>query len=175
MARSDPTDLGPREHAGMDRVCREGRRGEQTLAMLRSLAAVCDGGEISEFDHALQVATRAERAGADEELVLAALLHDVDKVFGDSGHGEIAAAVLEPHVRPDIVAVVRHHTVFTARHWRSIPRGEADPRDRFAGECWYSLACQFADEWDMQSFDPAYDPHALEHFVPLVQKWIRER
>ena len=158
----------------MDRVYRTGRRAEQTLVMLRSLATVCDGGEISELDHALQVATRAERAGMDEQVVVAALLHDIGKVFGDAGHGEIAAAVLEPHIRPEVVAVVRYHTAFTARHWRSIPRGEPDPRDRFAGESWYALACQFADEWDMQSFDPAYGSHPLEHFTPLIGKWISE-
>ena len=158
----------------MDRVYRKGRRAEQALAMLRSLATVCDGGEISELDHALQVATRAERAGADEDIVVAALVHDIGKVFGDAGHGEIAAAVLEPHVRPDVVAAIRHHAAFTARHWRPIPAGDHDPRDRFADEGWYPLACQFADEWDMQSFDPSYDSHPLEHFAPLVEKWIKE-
>jgi predicted HD phosphohydrolase len=158
----------------MDRVYREGRRAEQALAMLRSLATVCDGGEISELDHALQVATRAERAGAEEDVVVAALLHDIGKVFGDAGHGEIAAAVLEPYVRPHVVAVIRHHTAFTARHWRPIAPGEDDPRDRFADEGWYPLACRLADEWDIQSFDPSYDSHPLEHFAPLVEKWIKE-
>lgn len=158
----------------MDQVYRKGRRAEQALAMLRSLAAVCDGGEVSELDHALQVATRAERAGADEDVVVAALLHDIGKVFGDAGHGEIAAAVLEPHVRSDVVAAVRHHTAFTARHWRPIPPGDTDPRDLFAKENWYDLACRFADDWDMRSFDPRYDSYPLEHFAPLVAKWIKE-
>lgn len=158
----------------MDRVYRQGRRAEQALSMLRSLATVGDGGEISELDHALQVATRAERAGADEELVVAALLHDVGKVFGDAGHGEIAAAILEPHIRPDVVSAIRHHSAFTVRHWRAIPPGESDPRDRFADESWYGLACQFADEWDMQSFDPGYDSYPLEHFAGLVARLIKE-
>lgn len=158
----------------MDTVYREGRRAEQALRMLRGLRAVSDGGAISEFDHALQVATRAERDGADDELVVAALLHDVGKVFGDAGHGAIAAAVLEPHIRPEVVAAIRHHTEFTARHWRAIPPEEADPRDHFAHEAWYPLACQFADEWDMQSFDPGYDSYPLEHFAPLVERLITE-
>jgi predicted HD phosphohydrolase len=164
----------PREHDGMDRVYRTGRRAEQVLVMLRSLATVSDGGEISELDHALQVATRAERAGADEEVVVGALLHDIGKVFGDAGHGQIAAAVLQPLVRADVVAVVSHHAAFTARHWRAIAPGETDPRDRFADEPWYDLACRFADEWDMRSFDPNYDSQQLEHFTPLIEKWIRE-
>ena len=69
----------------MDRLCRPGRRAEQVLTLLASLEGVGDGGAISELDHALQLASRAERAGADEDVVLAGLLHDIGKVFGDAG------------------------------------------------------------------------------------------
>ena len=151
---------------------RDGRRAEQVLAQLASLDAVSDGGVISELAHALQVATRAERAGADDELVLAALLHDIGKVFGDVGHAAISAAVLEPHVRPDVVAVVRHHRAFTTRYWDDIPAGDPDPRDAFADEPWYALAAQFVDEWDMKSFDPTYDAYPLDHFAPLVKERV---
>src|SRR4051812_36355186 len=70
----------------MEHLGREGRRANQILVHLRSLDAVCDGGEISELSHALQAASRAERAGADREVVLAALLHDIGKVWGDARH-----------------------------------------------------------------------------------------
>jgi predicted HD phosphohydrolase len=159
---------------GMDRLCRPGRRAEQVLALLVSLENVGDGGDISELDHALQLASRAERAGADEEIVLAGLLHDIGKVFGDAGHGAIAAALLEPHVRPDVAQVVRHHSQFTARHWEPIAPGASDPRDRFADEPWFGLACRFVDEWDMKSFDPTYDSLPLDHFIPLLQRRVRE-
>lgn len=144
------------------------------LEGLRSLGSVCDGGEISELDHALQVATRAERDGADEEVVLAALLHDLGKVFGDAGHGEVAAAVLAPHVRAEVVQVVRHHRDFTARHWQDLGPDDVDPRDRHRSEPWFALAERFVDEWDMASFDPAYDSFALAHFAPLVERLVRE-
>ena len=158
----------------MDRLGREGRRAEQVLALLASLEGVRSGGEISELDHALQVATRAERSGADEDVVLAGLLHDIGKVFGDAGHGAVAAGLLEPHVRSEVVEVVRHHAVFTARHWAPVAPGEDDPRDRFVEEPWFDLACRFVDEWDMRSFDPAYDWFPLEHFAPLVKRRVRE-
>jgi predicted HD phosphohydrolase len=153
----------------MDRLGRDGRRAEQVLALLRSLAEVCDGGDISELAHALQVASRAERAGADDDVVLAALLHDIGKVFGDAGHAAVSAEVLAPHVRPDVVAIVRHHGAFTASHWNEIGEGDVDPRDAFQGEPWFDLACRFVDEWDMRSFDPAYPSFPLEHFAPLVR------
>ena len=156
----------------MERLGREGRRAEQVLAMLTSLDDVCDGGDISEYQHALQVATRAERAGADEDVVVAALLHDIGKVFGDAGHGPVSAEVLAPHLRADVVEVVRHHGAFTARHWNEIAAGDDDPRDDFAAKPWFALACRFVDDWDMQSFDRNYDSLPLEHFAPLIRRRI---
>jgi hypothetical protein len=69
------------------------------------------------------------------------------------------------------VAAVRHHPAFTARHW-GLDDGETDPRDAFAGEPWFALACRFADEWDMRSFDPDYRWFPLEHFAPLVRRLV---
>ncbi len=157
----------------MDRLRHEGRRAEQVLAQLASLDDVCDGGDISELQHAIQVASRAERAGADDELILAALLHDIGKVFGDAGHAEVSAALLAPHVRHELVEIVRHHGAFTARHWDEISEGDPDPRDAFRHEAWFDLACCFVDEWDMQSFDPTYDAFPLEHFEPLVRRLVK--
>ena len=54
----------------MDQVSRKCAVPSRRWALRRSLATECDGGEISEVDHAFQVATRGERAGADEELVV---------------------------------------------------------------------------------------------------------
>lgn len=157
----------------MDRIGREGRRAERVLSCLSSLSDVCDGGEISELDHALQTATRAERTGADDEVVLAALCHDLGKIFGDAGHGQVSAELLNPHVRSEIVSVVYHHGAFTARHWDPSLEGESDPRLRYRDEPWYRLAEKFVDEWDMESFDPLYPRDDLEHFEPLVRRLIK--
>lgn len=154
----------------MEHIDRPGRRAERIIAGLESLADVCDGGDISELHHALQTATRAERAGADDEVVLGALPHDVGKVFGDAGHPEASAAVLAPHVRAEVVEVVRHHRAFTARHWQQLGPGDPDPRDVHRHEPWFGLAEVFVDEWDMASFDPDYDTLPLQHFVPLVER-----
>ena len=156
----------------MDRLTREGRRAESVLRCLANLSDVCDGGDISELDHALQVATRAMRAGADDEMILAALCHDIGKVFGDVGHGEVAAAFLRSHIRPELAEVVRHHAAFTARHWDPTLHGPADPRRAFEGAAWYGTAETFVDEWDMASFDPDYDSESLEFFRPLVERLV---
>jgi predicted HD phosphohydrolase len=156
----------------VDRVGREGRRAERVLVLLAGLAGTFDAGEVDELTHALQVATHAERAGHDDEVVLAGLCHDVGKVFGDAGHGGMAAALLAPHVREDIVEVVRHHSAFTARHWGKVPAGTVDPREQFHGAPWFDLAVRFVDEWDMRSFDPSFDTPPLEHFAPVVHRLV---
>lgn len=50
---------------------------EETATLLLSLRAVWDEDAVDEFDHALQSAARALSDGADDELVLAAALHDL--------------------------------------------------------------------------------------------------
>ena len=83
---------------------------------------------VSEFEHALQCATLAERAGADEELVVAALLHDFGRlvaedseladsvehdVAGDSvsrkDHGEVGGRALKPYFSDRVVFCVGQH------------------------------------------------------------------
>jgi predicted HD phosphohydrolase len=105
-------------------------------------------------------------------LVLAALCHDIGKVFGDVGHGELSAELVKPHVRAELVSVVRHHGAFTARHWDPSLKGESDPRMKYRDEPWYRLAEVFVDQWDMESFDPLYSYGELENSAPLVRRLV---
>jgi predicted HD phosphohydrolase len=159
----------------MDVLGTEGRRADQVLALLATLANVTDGGEptgVDELTHACQAATRAERDGADAEVVLAMLLHDLGKVVGDDNHSEVSAAVLAPHVRPEVAEAVRHHPVFTQVHWGNVPEGAPDPREAYRDQPWFDLCARMTDEWDLTSFDPDYDTLPLEHFEPLVKRLV---
>lgn len=51
--------------------------GERVLETLSRLDHSLEGYPVSRLTHCLQAATRAARSGADEELVLGALIHDV--------------------------------------------------------------------------------------------------
>src|SRR4051812_301001 len=68
------------------------------LRLLRACRAIRDGFPVDQLAHALQVAARAERAGVDEELVLAALLHDLAKPLGLDNHDRIGAEILRDRV-----------------------------------------------------------------------------
>jgi predicted HD phosphohydrolase len=64
------------------------------LAMLRSLGDVYAGFGVSQLHHALQTATMARRDNASDEVVLAALCHDIGKAISIPNHAEIAASIL---------------------------------------------------------------------------------
>lgn len=50
---------------------------DETAAVLRSLEGIWDEEAVDELAHALQSAARAMADGADDELILAAALHDI--------------------------------------------------------------------------------------------------
>ena len=62
------------------------RVAERVLAMLGSLADITDGFAVDQLTHSLQTATRAEEAGADAEVVVASLCHDIGKAVSVLNH-----------------------------------------------------------------------------------------
>jgi len=155
--------IGKETYENQDRVA------DRVLDLLRSLAAITDGFAVDQLTHSLQTATRAERAGADEEVVFASLLHDIGKAVSVPNHPEIAAAIIRPYVRPDVYEVIRAHQDFQGRHYYHHFGGDPDARAKYEGEPWFDLAARFADDWDQVAFDPDYDTLPLEHFEPLVR------
>jgi len=147
----------------------QGRVADSVLAMLRSLADVTDGFAVDQLTHSLQTATLAERAGADEQMVVASLCHDIGKAVSVPNHPKIAAAILQPYVRDDVYHVIRVHQDFQGRHYYHHFGGDPDAREQYRGESWFALAEQFADEWDQVAFDPDYDTLPLEHFEARVR------
>jgi predicted HD phosphohydrolase len=146
------------------------RVAERVLGMLRSLADITDGFAVDQLTHSLQTATLAERAGADEEMVFASLLHDIGKSVSVPNHPEIAAAIIKPYVRSDVYNVIRVHQDFQGRHYYHHFGGDPNARDQYEGAPWFSLAADFADNWDQVAFDPEYDTYKLEHFEPVVRE-----
>jgi len=140
------------------------------LALLRSLAEITDGFATDQLTHCLQTATRAERAGADPEVVVASLCHDIGKAISVPNHPAIAAEILKPYVRDEVYSMIRAHQDFQGRHYYQHFGGDPDAREQYRGQPWFDLAARFADEWDQTSFDPDYDTEPLEHFEPLVNE-----
>ncbi|HEV2992807.1 MAG TPA: HD domain-containing protein [Acidimicrobiia bacterium] len=142
----------------------QGRVADRVLGMLRSLADITDGFAVDQLTHSLQTATRAERAGADDELVVASLCHDVGKAVSVPNHPVIAAEILKCYVRDDVYQMIKAHQDFQGRHYYEHFGADPDAREQYRGASWFALAEQFADDWDQVAFDPAYDTLPLEHF-----------
>lgn len=155
---------------GAETVKNQGRVADRVLAMLESLDEVVDGFAVDQLTHCLQTATRAERAGADDEMVVASLCHDIGKAVSVPNHPRIAAEILRPYVRPDVTSTILAHQDFQGRHYYAHFDLDANARDQYRGEPWYDMAEQFADEWDQVSFDPDYPTEPLSHFEPLVRE-----
>jgi predicted HD phosphohydrolase len=148
----------------------QGRVADQVLAMLEGLGAITDGFAVDQLMHSLQTATRAEESGADPEMVVASLCHDIGKYVSVPNHPRIAAEILRPYVRDEVVQVILAHQDFQGRHYYHHFGGDPDARDKYSAEPWFSLAATFADEFDQNSFDPDYPTLPLSHFEPLVRE-----
>ncbi len=142
------------------------------LGMLGELRGLYAGFGVDQLHHALQTATMARRANARDEVVLAALCHDVGKLISIPNHAAIAAEILRPYVSKDVYQVLRTHQEFQGRHYFTYFGASPSLRDRHRSEPWYTLAEQFTDEWDQAAFDPSYPVLPLEEFAPLVQEYF---
>ncbi|HVE63620.1 MAG TPA: HD domain-containing protein [Mycobacteriales bacterium] len=147
---------------------------DRILAMLRRLESFSGGFGVNQLAHALQTATLAQRAGADDDLVVAALCHDIGKVISVANHPAIAAEILKPYVTEETYRIVGTHQDFQGRHYYALLGKDPEARTQYAEEPWYAAAERFTDEWDQTAFDPSYDSEPLEHFEPLVRKVFGE-
>lgn len=154
---------------GTETMANQGRVADRVLAMLESLSEVVDGFAVDQLTHCLQTATRAERAGADDEVVVASLCHDIGKAVSVPNHPRIAAEILRPYVRTEVTETILYHQDFQGRHY--FHHFDMDPnlRDNYRERPWFDLAERFADEWDQTSFDPDYPTEPLKHFEPKVR------
>jgi len=139
-------------------------------AMLLQLEAQVDGFAVNQLVHGLQTATRAERDGASEEVIVAALCHDIGKVISVDNHPAIAAEILKPYVSHETYEIIRTHQDFQGRHYYALMGRDPEARRLYEGEPWYAMAAKFTDEWDQAAFDPAYDTLPFEHFEPMIER-----
>jgi predicted HD phosphohydrolase len=140
------------------------------LAALAKLDNSLEGYPLTRLGHSLQAATRAERDGADEELVLAALLHDIGDELAPYNHAEVAAGILRPYVRPEVSWIVAQHGLFQNYYYVHHLGGDRNARDQLRGHRWFEACAHFCEAWDQCSFDPDYPSAPLSHFEPLVRR-----
>lgn len=143
---------------------------DRILDALRALDGSLGGYRVTRLEHCLQTASRAEADGADEEMVLGALLHDLGDVLAPANHSQYAAAIIRPYVREEVTWIVEHHGLFQMYYYAHHLHGDPDARELYRGHRWFDACADFCERWDQAAFDPDYPTHSLEHFAPLVRR-----
>jgi predicted HD phosphohydrolase len=146
---------------------------DRVLDHLRLLGGDYGGFPVDRLEHCLQTATRAERAGCDDEYVFCALLHDIGDTLGTFNHADIATAVIKPFVSDENLWMVEKHGIFQGYYFFHHLGLDRDLREQYRGHEWFDRTAEFCEVYDQTAFDPAYDSHPLEHFEPLVREMMR--
>ena len=160
------------EYQFLDRLGRDYIQGtaSRVLDTLRALDESLSGYKVTRLEHSLQTATRAHRDGASEEMVVAALLHDIGDGLAPHSHGELAAAILRAFVSEETHWIIQHHGIFQGYYYFHHLGEDRNLRDRYRDHPYYDACVRFCADWDQCSFDPDYDTLPLSHFEPLVHR-----
>ena len=142
----------------------------RVLEALAKLDHSLEGYPVSRLEHSLQAATRALRDSADEELIVAALLHDIGDELAPYNHAEFAASIIRPYVRPEVTWIVAQHGLFQNYYYVHHFGGDRNARDRLRDHPYYQACVHFCAAWDQCSFDPDYPSERLEYFEPMVRR-----
>ena len=150
----------------------QARVGDHLLKLLQMLDAPEEhiGHPISRYEHSLQSATRALRAGESEEMVVAALLHDVGDVVAPHNHPEAAAAILRPFVSDRVAWIVEKHGIFQGLYYFEHIGLDKNAREKYRAHPWFDDCARFCEEYDQCSFDPSYDTLPLDAFESMVRR-----
>ena len=155
------------------------------------------GERVTQLSHALQCAALAYRDRADDEVLVAALLHDVGHLVEDPGvelpdrhHGSAGAALIRPFVPARIAWLVEHH-VIAKRYLCSVdPRyvehlspvsqrsyaaqgARLDPEEQLALETqpWFADAVRLR-RWDDAGKSPEVIYPPLVEYRPLLERYF---
>jgi predicted HD phosphohydrolase len=124
---------------------------------------------VNRLEHSVQTATRAMRDGADEELIVCALLHDVGETLGPLNHGQVGAALLRPFVSEENYWVLAHHAIFQTYFYAAHLGLNPNARDEYTDSPYYQACVDFTTNWDEVSFDADYPSEPLATFEPMVR------
>ena len=156
------------------------------------------GEDVSQLQHALQCATLAERAGASDHMITAALFHDIGHlILDDEGaaargldlvHEECGAEALARLFGPEVAEPVRLHVeakrYLSATNPRYLERlseastlslevqggpHDAEAAARFA-EAPHARSAMALRSWDEAAKDPEAQTPPLEHFRETAER-----
>jgi predicted HD phosphohydrolase len=143
---------------------------DRILSHLELLDGDYGGFAVDRLAHSLQTATRAHRAGEDEEYVVCALLHDIGDTLGSFNHADIAAAVLKPFVSEANHWMIEKHGIFQGYYFFHHLGMDRNQREQFRGHECFEKTALFCERYDGPAFDPKGEIIPLDFFEPMVRR-----
>ena len=142
---------------------------DRLLEALNRLKHSVSGYKVSRYEHSLQSATIAFQNRESEEMVVAALLHDIGDELAPFTHGEMVASILKPYVSPRICWIVKHHGLFQKYYYAHYYGEDRDARDCYIDHPWYQDCAEFCEKYDQNCFDPDFESLPVSFFEPMVR------
>mgnify|MGYP000305716182 FL=1 len=93
---------------------------DRIIKFMSGLNSTLEGYKITRLEHSLQTATRALKDKADEEMIVAAVLHDIGDELAPLNHSEYAASVLKPFVSEKTRWIIEKHGEFQMYYYATI-------------------------------------------------------
>ncbi len=143
---------------------------DRLIKFMSGLTNTLEGYQITRLEHSLQSATRALNDKANEEMIVATLLHDIGDELAPLNHSEYAAAVLKPYVSEKTHWIIEKHGEFQMYYYVHHLGGNRNQRDKYKGHKYYKDTVDFCENWDQKSFDPNFKSFPLKEFEPMVKK-----
>lgn len=143
---------------------------ERIMKALHALESTLPGYQVTRLEHSLQSATHAYNAGEPEEMVVAALIHDIGDDLAPVSHSEMAASILRPYVSERVYWIVKHHGLFQTYYYNHHFGRDRNAREQFKSHQWYEDCVHFCEHYDQNCFDPEFRSKPLEFFRPMVER-----
>lgn len=123
------------------------------------------GFPIDRYDHCLQSATLAYKAGMGEEYVVCALFHDVGYTLGPYTHAEIASGILRPYISRRNLWMIANHQIFEGYYFFHYFGSDRNLREKFRGNPCYTQTAHHCEAFDQCAFDPSFANMPLDVFL----------
>ena len=143
---------------------------DRIIKFMSGLSNTLEGYQITRLEHSLQTATRALNDKANDEMIVGALLHDIDDELAPLNHSEYAAAVLKPYVSEKTHWIIKKHGEFQMYYYAHHLDGNRNQRDKYKSHKYFKETVDFCENWDQKSFDPNYKSLPLKEFESYVNK-----
>jgi|TARA_B100000795_G_scaffold235211_1_gene194751 predicted HD phosphohydrolase len=148
---------------------------DRIIKFMSGLNSTLEGYKITRLEHSLQTATRALNDKASEEMIVAALLHDIGDELAPLNHAEYAATVLKPYVSKKTHWIIEKHGEFQLYYFAHHLGKDRNLRDKYKKHEYYKDTLIFCENWDQASFDPNFKSLSLKDFEPFVKRIFSRR